>query len=92
MGCRFDGWSDQFLYDTWLEAFRLEGLDPSFYTTRQRENGETFPWDHIDCGVTKAYLLKEWERAKQAICTRDCRQGCTGCGISRYEEAVVCAR
>ncbi|MBR3272688.1 MAG: TIGR03960 family B12-binding radical SAM protein [Clostridia bacterium] len=84
MGCRFDGWSDQFRYDLWLKAFEEEGLDPDFYALRPRPTDEMFPWDHLDCGVTKAYMLREWEKAQRAECTPDCRKGCTGCGMKRY--------
>ena len=84
MGCRFDGWSDQFRYDLWLKAFEAEGIDPDFYALRPRPTDEVFPWDHLDCGVTKAYLLREWEKAQRAECTMDCRKGCTGCGMKRY--------
>lgn len=89
MGCRFDGWSDQFRYDLWLKAFEEAGLDPDFYATRPRPVDEVFPWDHLDCGVTKAYLLREWEKALRAECTPDCRKGCTGCGMKRYPGACV---
>ena len=89
LGCRFDGWSDQFRYDLWLQAFKDCGLDPDFYATRPRPEDEVFPWDHLDCGVTKAYMLSEWHRALAAECTRDCRKGCTGCGMKRYEGACV---
>ncbi len=84
MGCRFDGWSDQFRYDLWLKAFDEAGIDPDFYALRPRPTDEVFPWDHLDCGVTKAYLLREWEKAQRAECTQDCRKGCTGCGMKRY--------
>lgn len=84
MGCRFDGWSDQFRYDLWLKAFEESGIDPDFYALRPRPTDEVFPWDHLDCGVTKAYLLREWEKAQRAECTPDCRKGCTGCGMKRY--------
>lgn len=84
MGCRFDGWSDQFRYDLWLKAFEAEGINPDFYALRPRTTDEVFPWDHLDCGVTKAYLLREWEKAQRAECTMDCRKGCTGCGMKRY--------
>ena len=89
LGCRFDGWSDQFRYDLWLRAFEETGIDPDFYAARERPEDEVFPWDHLDCGVTKAYLLSEWRKAQRAECTRDCRKGCTGCGMKRYEGACV---
>ena len=87
MGCRFDGWSDQFRYDLWLKAFEEANLDPDFYALRPRPTDEVFPWDHLDCGVNKAYLLREWERALREECTPDCRKGCTGCGMKRYPGA-----
>ncbi len=87
MGCRFDGWSDQFRYDLWLKAFEESGLDPDFYALRPRPTDEVFPWDHLDCGVTKDYMLREWERALREECTPDCRRGCTGCGMKRYPGA-----
>ena len=89
LGCRMDGWSDQFRYDLWLRAFEECGLDPDFYATRQRTLDEVFPWDHLDCGVTKEYLLREWAKAQRGECTQDCRKGCTGCGVKRYEGACV---
>lgn len=89
MGCRFDGWSDQFRYDLWLKAFEETGIDPDFYATRPRPTDEVFPWDHLDCGVTKGYLLREWEKAHRAECTPDCRKGCTGCGMKRYPGACA---
>ncbi len=89
LGCRMDGWSDQFKYDMWLKAFEDTGIDPDFYATRPRSTDEVFPWDHLDCGVTKQYLLREWEKAQRAECTPDCRKGCTGCGMKRYEGACV---
>ncbi len=89
LGCRMDGWSDQFKYDMWLKAFEETGIDPDFYATRPRPTDEVFPWDHLDCGVTKQYLLREWEKAQRAECTPDCRKGCTGCGMKRYEGACV---
>ncbi len=88
-GCRFDGWSDQFKYDTWLEAFKACGLDPDFYALRERELDETLPWDHLDAGVTKAFLRREWEKATRGERTQDCRKGCVGCGLKRYEGACT---
>ena len=92
MGCRMDGWSDQFRYDLWLKAFEECGLDPDFYACRERSTDETLPWDHLDCGVTKAFLKREWEKAQRGEITHDCRKGCVGCGVNRYEEAKVCGR
>ena len=85
LGCRFDGWSDQFRYDLWLRAFEETGVDPDFYALRDYGLDETLPWDHLDAGVTKAFLRREWEKAQRAERTQDCRKGCVGCGINRYE-------
>lgn len=87
LGCRFDGWSDQFRYNLWLKAFEETGIDPEFYAKRERSLDEVFPWDHLDCGVTKKYLISEWNKAMRGECTQDCRKGCTGCGMKRYKGA-----
>ena len=83
-GCILDGWSEQFRYDRWLEAFEECGLDPSFYANRERGKEEVLPWDHLDCGVTKAFLWREKEKSDRAETTRDCRLGCNGCGLQRF--------
>ncbi|NLI21127.1 MAG: TIGR03960 family B12-binding radical SAM protein [Clostridiales bacterium] len=85
LGCRLDGWSDQFRYDLWMRAFADCNLDPAFYANRERGAQELLPWDFIDIGVTKAYLRLEAERALRAETTPDCREGCNGCGIERIE-------
>ena len=87
LGCRFDGWSDQFRYDLWQQAFRECGLDPDFYACRERSDGEVFPWEHLDAGVSREFLLREWKKAQNAERTQDCRKGCVGCGMRRYEGA-----
>jgi radical SAM family uncharacterized protein len=87
MGCMFDGWTEWFKKDEWMEAFRKAGINIPFYTTRQRELGEVMPWSHIDCGVSEAYLKREYEKAMRAEITPDCRKGCQGCGMKRYEGA-----
>ncbi len=84
-GCILDGWSEQFNYEAWREAFEETGVDPAFYAFRRREKDEILPWDHIDCGVTKEYLWREKEKADRAATTRDCRKGCNGCGLQRYK-------
>ena len=89
LGCRFDGWTDHFRYDLWLEAFREVGVDPAFYANRERAEDEVFPWDHLDAGPGKAFLLNEWHRAQRAETTPDCRLGCEGCGMSSYEGVCV---
>ncbi len=84
-GCMLDGWSEHFKYDAWREAFEETGVDPAFYAFRRREKDEILPWDHIDCGVTKEFLWREKEKAEQEKTTKDCRQGCNGCGLQRYK-------
>jgi len=83
LGARFDGWNDLFRYDLWLQAFADTGIDPAFYARRQRGEDEVFPWDHMDLGIDKAFLLREYHRALEEKTTPDCRQGCQGCGMSR---------
>ncbi|MGN1018891.1 MAG: TIGR03960 family B12-binding radical SAM protein [Aristaeellaceae bacterium] len=84
-GCMLDGWSEQFKYDTWMEAFDECGIDPAFYAYRRRDRDEILPWDFIDSGVTKAYLWREKQKADRAETTRDCRKGCNGCGLQRFK-------
>lgn len=81
-GCRFDGWSDQFRYETWLEGFKELGLDPHFYANRVLDYDDVLPWEHLESGVTKRFLMIEHRRAMQEARTLDCRYvDCTGCGI-----------
>lgn len=87
-GCMFDSWSEYFDNDKWLEAFAECGIDPAFYTSRERRSDEIFPWDFLDCGVTKEFLLKEWERAARETVTPNCRQQCQGCGAARFRTGV----
>lgn len=89
-GCKFDGWSEKFDYDKWIEAFKETGIDGDFYALRERQLEEIFPWDFIEPGVTKEYLIKEYEKAKEEELTRDCRLGCTNCGINKSFTGGVC--
>ncbi|MEJ2198086.1 MAG: TIGR03960 family B12-binding radical SAM protein [Desulfuromonadales bacterium] len=84
-GCRFDGWRDHFRWDLWQEAFSVVGLDPAWYL-RQRQVGEILPWDHIDSGVSKDFLLRERQNALLGKQTPDCRDGqCSYCGLCDFE-------
>ena len=87
-GCIYDAWGEQFHYDRWLEAFEETGLDLDFYTTRERDLDEVFPWDFIDIGVTKKFLEREWKRATEETVTPNCRMQCSGCGAMKYEGGV----
>lgn len=80
-GAKFDGWSEFFNIDIWKEAMEECNLDPDFYVYRERSYDEVLPWDFIDIGVNRKYLQIENEKAKRAELTKNCREGCTGCGI-----------
>ena len=82
-GCVFDSWSECFHFGRWMEAIKEAGLTPEFYASRTRDLDEILPWDHIDVGVSKAFLKHEWEKAQQAETTRNCREQCAGCGASK---------
>ena len=87
-GCRFDSWNEFFKPELWEEAFRENGLSPEFYAGRKREYDEINPWDHLDYGVTKKFLIKENELAHNAVTTPNCREKCAGCGANCYGEGV----
>ena len=81
-GAKFDGWSEYFNYDIWMEAMKECNIDEDFYVYRERSYDEILPWDFIDIGVNRRYLEVENEKAKKAELTQNCRKGCTGCGIN----------
>jgi radical SAM family uncharacterized protein len=81
LGARFDGWSDQFKVEAWRQAFRESDLEVGFYAWRTRSPEEAFPWDHIDAGVTKRYLLRDYEASLRGETRSDCREQCYACGI-----------
>lgn len=81
-GCRFDGWTEHFKFHLWEESFNATGLDARFYAGRQLEYDEVLPWDIIDTGVDRKFLIREHRKALEGKPTPDCRfAGCTGCGI-----------
>jgi radical SAM family uncharacterized protein len=81
-GCRFDGWYDMFDFNKWMNAFEETNTDPDFFALRQRDIKEVLPWDFIDIGVNKEYLISEYEKAISVATTPDCRQRCTNCGVN----------
>ena len=87
-GCLYDAWTEFFHYDRWMEAMEENGLDYHFYTTRERNLDEIFPWDFIDIGVTKEFLKREWNNAMEEKVTPNCREKCSGCGASRFGGGV----
>ncbi|SHE27866.1 radical SAM family uncharacterized protein [Tissierella praeacuta DSM 18095] len=80
-GCKFDGWSEHFKYETWTEAMNEVGIDSNFYALRNRELDEVLPWDFINPGVSKEYLIREYKKSLEEQTTDDCRLQCRGCGI-----------
>ena len=87
-GALYDAWSENFRYDLWKEAFAETGTDMEFYTLRERNTDEILPWDFIDAGVTKKFLIREWQRALAEEVTPNCRRQCSGCGANRYNGGV----
>ncbi|MCR4434949.1 MAG: TIGR03960 family B12-binding radical SAM protein [Clostridiales bacterium] len=83
-GCKFDSWGEHFKFKEWMEAFDECGVDPHFYANRRRSYDEVFPWDHIDVGVGKRFLIRENERAYGGELTSNCRADCSGCGAAAF--------
>lgn len=88
LGCKFDGWSDFFDYDKWMQAFELNGIDPEFYAYREIGYDEILPWDYADIGVSKEFLKKEREKAYREEVTPSCRENCTACGAAQFGRGV----
>ena len=89
-GARLDGWDEYFRYDIWCDAFEKCGIPVDFYTVRGYGEEEILPWDMIDVGVSKKFLLRERQRAYEAQVTPDCRHGCAGCGANGLLKEVSC--
>ena len=89
-GARLDGWDEYFRYDLWQDALKECGVDADYYTLRGFAEEELLPWDHIDVGCTKDFLLRERKQAYQETVTPDCRHGCAGCGANRLLKEVAC--
>ncbi len=87
-GCIYDAWSEYFRNDIWMETFSECGIDPDFYTTRERPLDEVFPWDFLDCGVSKEFLKREWKKAQAETVSPNCRSQCQGCGAARFGGGV----
>ena len=83
-GALYDSWSEHFKNEIWMDSFEACGVDMDFYTVRERSLEEVFPWDFIDAGVSKEFLKREWEHAKQEKVTPNCRAGCSGCGVRQF--------
>lgn len=84
----FDAWSEYFDYQRWVDAFAECGIDTDFYTMRERDLDEIFPWDFIDIGVSKDFLKREWKNAHDEKVTPNCRMKCSGCGAMKFGGGV----
>ncbi len=80
MRAETESWEEYFDYDKWLEVFAAVGIDPAFYANREYGEDEILPWDIIDIGISKEFLLRERKRAYEGITSKNCREGCEGCG------------
>lgn len=87
-GCKFDSWEEHLDREKWMDSFAENGIDPFFYTARRRSFDEVLPWDHMDYGVTKKFLVKENEKAHRGETTASCREKCAGCGAARLNGGV----
>ncbi len=84
-GCLFDAWSEYYKNDVWMSCFEDCGIDIGFYTTRPRADDEIFPWDFLDCGITRQFLLREWKKAQEGIVSPNCKVQCQGCGAGSFQ-------
>ena len=89
-GAKLDGWDEYFNYSYWFDAMNECGIDETFYTTRGFGENEILPWDTIDVGVNKKFLLRERRQAYAETVTPDCREGCAGCGANCLLKEVKC--
>lgn len=87
-GFHFDGWNDCFNLNKWLELFEECDIDPAFYANRRRSFDEILPWDHIDYGIKKSFLIDECKKAYEAATTQNCRQKCSNCGASCFKGGI----
>ncbi|SPD72141.1 conserved hypothetical protein [uncultured Desulfobacterium sp.] len=85
LGAKFDAWTEHFKINIWQEALLRSGVDAGFYLLRKRDFDEVLPWDHIQSGVSKAFLKNEMERAEKGLLTPDCRQLCVNCGVCDHK-------
>ncbi len=91
-GCKMDGWQDFFSLPKWLELFEKCGIDPAFYANRRRSFDEVLPWDHIDYGVKKSFLIEECKKAYADTTTPNCREQCSSCGAACFKGGICCEK
>ncbi|MBO5312741.1 MAG: TIGR03960 family B12-binding radical SAM protein [Clostridia bacterium] len=82
-GMHFDAWDEYFDYDKWMEVFEECGIDPSFFANRKMSYDEILPWDVIDIGVSKSFLISESKKAYESKTTPNCKEQCSGCGANK---------
>ena len=84
LGAMYDAWIETWDYSRWLTACDNTGVDMNFFALRERSVDEILPWDFIDIGVTKEFMIREWKRAQEGVITPNCREQCSGCGAARF--------
>ncbi len=89
-GFMFDAWSEFFDYNKWISVFERTGVDPAFYANRRWSYDEILPWDIIDCGVSKEFLIRESKKAHEGVSTPNCREKCSGCGANKLGGERTC--
>ena len=90
-GAKFDAWKECFIFENWEKAFVSNSVDPNFFTHRTRDTNEIFPWDHINIGVAKEFLLLEYQKSMNMETSVDCRNECLGCGIQKIFQ-IKCSK
>ena len=90
LGCKLDGWSECFSFSKWMEAFRLCGIDPKFYSERERDVSEILPWETVSCGVTKEFFISEYEKARMAQTSPNYAEKCLNCGANKFKCNSIC--
>ncbi len=89
-GCYLDGWDEYFDFNKWKQSFEECGLDMAFYANRRRSYDEIAPWSHINMLVSREFLVEENKKAHEGIPTRNCREGCSNCGVIQNIGGEVC--
>lgn len=89
-GCTLDSWDEHFRFDLWQEAFEECGIDMRFYANRRRSYDEVLPWSHLDYMVSHEFFIRENKKAHRAETTRNCKEGCSGCGVKKECGGVYC--
>lgn len=90
MGAKLDGWDEHFLIQRWADAAEKHGIDFDFYACRRRNHDEILPWDHLDYGISKSFLIREHQKALSGLPTPNCRQQCAGCGANMLSGGGAC--